>query len=498
MIGEGSEGGGWILAGYTEERGGGSYAPEVPAGNLPPLSYKDMPEPLPLRKVLGPGVILAGIGLGTGEYILWPYITTQVGLTFLWAVFVGVTLQYFLNMEVERYTLATGETAISGFVRFWKPWGILMILFAVIPNAFPAWASSGAQTLSFLLGTGEGSVSAITILLLFAIGISLTISPVVYQTVEKAEFLKVGVVVLFLIVAVLAAISPSAWGSLSRVVTDPTLPGDLDAALVLGALAFAGAGGCNNLVQSNWIRDKGFGMGAYVPRIVSPVTGEDQASPATGAMIRQDEENLRRWKGWWRVANQEQLVSFWLLCVASIIVFSVLAYSTVGAGNIADEPNLEFIRAEGEALSAIVGPWFGTLFWIVGAISLALVAIGVVDYVSRLVADVLKTVYLEESTRWTESRIYTAVVWLIVVSGALIVLLAIDQPTTLIIVASSLNGAIMFIYSILLIQLNRKALPGAIQVRGYRLVALAVSVLFFGYFTTVYLIDKVPELLGFV
>ena len=30
-------------------------------------------------------------------------------------------------MEIERYTLATGETAVAGFARFWKPWGILSV-----------------------------------------------------------------------------------------------------------------------------------------------------------------------------------------------------------------------------------------------------------------------------------------------------------------------------------------------------------------------------------
>ncbi len=30
----------------------------------------------------------------------------------------------------------------------------------------------------------------------------------------------------------------------------------------MGAFAFAGAGGGQNLVQSNWIRDKGYGVGA--------------------------------------------------------------------------------------------------------------------------------------------------------------------------------------------------------------------------------------------
>ena len=36
-------------------------------GNLPPMPYRDMPEPLPLGKVLGPSVILAGLGVGSGR-----------------------------------------------------------------------------------------------------------------------------------------------------------------------------------------------------------------------------------------------------------------------------------------------------------------------------------------------------------------------------------------------------------------------------------------------
>src|SRR5919106_6243979 len=95
----------------------------VQKGNLPPMPYKDMPEPLPLGKVLGPSVILAGLGVGSGEYILWPYMASTVGLGFLWAAVLGVTVQYFLNMEIERYTLATGETAVAGVFPLWEAWG---------------------------------------------------------------------------------------------------------------------------------------------------------------------------------------------------------------------------------------------------------------------------------------------------------------------------------------------------------------------------------------
>ena len=108
------------------------YAPEARSDHLPPMEYRDMPEPLPLRKVLGPSVILAGVGVGSGEYILWPYISANAGIGFLYLAVVGVTIQYFLNMEIERYTLATGETAIAGFARSWKPWGILFCVFAIV------------------------------------------------------------------------------------------------------------------------------------------------------------------------------------------------------------------------------------------------------------------------------------------------------------------------------------------------------------------------------
>lgn len=455
----------------------------VKNGNLPPMAYKDMPEPLPLRKILGPSVILAGLGVGSGEYIIWPFITSVVGPWFLWAAVLSVTVQYFLNMEIERYTLATGETAIAGFVRFWKPWGVLFCLFTVLPNMWPGWATSGITAFTFLIG--GGNVPYITVGVLVALGAALTISPVVYQTLEKAQFFKVGLTIVFLAVAIVAAIGASAWADVPQAITnfgrlpDPNL---IPVSLMLSAMVFAGAGGVNNLAQSNWIRDKGFGMGVYIPKIVSPITGEETAAPATGVMVRQDAVNLQRFAIWWKRANTEQFWSFWFICIFSIVVFSTLAYSTVFGQQVADQANLAFIYAEGVALKERVGPWFGTFFWIFGSISMVLVAMGVLDYVSRIVADIVKTVYLPSSQVWSESRIYFAVVWGTVVAGSIILLSGFDQPLLLLVVAACLNGAVMFVYSILLIQLNRRGLPKAIRVRGLRLGMLYFATAFYGFF----------------
>jgi hypothetical protein len=466
-------------------------------GNLPPMPYKDMPAPLSLSKVLGPSVILAGLGVGSGEYILWPYMSSTVGLGFLWAAALSVTVQYFLNMEIERYTLATGETAVAGFVRFWKPWGILFCLFTIVPNMWPGWATSGVTIVTFLIG--GGNVPLITCGVLIAAGIALTVSPVVYQTLERAQFFKVALTLVFLALAIAFGIRAAAWAELPTMFTQIGRMPDtnvLPVALVLSGLVFAGAGGVNNLAQSNWIRDKGFGMGVYIPRIVSPITGEEVAAPATGSMVRQDEENLRRFRAWWIVSNKEQLVSFWFICVFSITIFSALAYSTVYGQTIVRDASLAFIRTEGEALKAAVAPWFGTFFWVFGSLSMVLVSLGVIDFVSRIIADVLKTVYLPTSQRWTESRIYFIGVWCTVAASCTILLSGINQPLLLLVIAACLNGMVMFVYSILLIQLNRKGLPPAIRVRGIRLAMLVFATLFYGYFAGWLIVVQVRNYLG--
>ena len=465
--------------------------PDIPEARIGPVTQKELPEAPPMKKIIGPSVILVGVGIASGEYILFPYIASQVGLVFLWAAFVGLLTQYFINMEIERYTLATGETAITGFQRLWRPLGLLMVVCAIVPNMWPAWVISAATITTFLFGGGDANLIAIIALLV--IGIVLSASPVVYQTIEKLEFVKVALVLVFLVVALSAAVTAAGWSEVDNVATSfGTFPTDqLSWAVLLGALAYAGAGGTNNLVLSNWIRDKGYGMGHYAPRVVSPLTGKEEAAPAgKGYVFTPDDESLARWRTWWRRANIEQFVSFFVIGALTIAVFSLVAYSTVYQNPAVQEDNFDFIQIEGTVLKETVGPWFGTLFWMIGAISLFGAALGIIDYVSRLVADVLRVGYLRENRRWTESRLYFAVVWGIIAFGTAILLAGFDQPLTLVVLAAALSGGVMFIYSMLLIAINRRFMPRPLKIRGVRLVALCWAVLLFGVMSVIVVIDE--------
>jgi hypothetical protein len=451
-----------------------------------------------MKKVLGPSVLLLAGAIGSGEYVLWPSITSQVGLVLVWLTILGVGTQYFLNMEIERYTLATGETAVTGFTRLWKPWSVLFIIMGVLAWMWPGWATGGTTTLSFALGFSEDSIPYITIGVLILIGIVLTVSPVVYQTVEKIQFFMVSLIVVFIVYAAFVLIGGDGYSELaSGFVAFDEIPDAVDtvgAAALLGAIAFAGAGGVMNLVQSNWVRDKGLGMGAKLPKVVSPFTGEEIAAPTTGYFFRRDEENMRRWNGWWKVANREQFWTFFVIGGVALLIFMTLTFVTVGVGSGAE--SFDFINLQGEALKDEQGAWLGTVFWLIGSVVLFSTNLTVVDMIGRLTADALKTTALRDNDTWSESRLYFLTVWLMILFGSIILLSGVDQPLVLLVIAAALNGLVMFVYSILLIQLNRGVLPREIGLKGFRFGALIWAVAFYGFFSVILLIDQGKQLFG--
>ena len=438
---------------------------------------RDMPEP-PRNywRLVGPGIVAGGVGLSSGEFVLWPFIASQVGLVLLWGALIGVVTQFFLNMEVERYTLATGETAVTGFNRFWKHWGLIFAVLGYLGNLWPGWAISSATLASYLFG---GNPTVIAVVSLVVIGFSLTLAPVVYVALERLIFVKVAAVLILVVLGIAFAIDADAWRALPGGFTSiGTFPTGLSVALVFGAIAFAGAGGAQNLCQSNWIRDKGFGMGQYVPKLVSPVTGAPQAKDATATsyIFEATPANMQRWRSWWRFANIEQAFSFVLVTVLTITLTSLLAYSTL-FGQPSLPNDVSFLRLEAQQLQRTVASWFGILFLAVGAFSLFGTAMGIIDYTSRLAADVLKTTYRPGAS---ESRMYFWLVWGMVGLGCTILLTGISQPLTLLVISASTAGTMMFFYSFMLIALNRKMLPPAIRIGPFRIATLVWSTLMFG------------------
>ena len=70
-----------------------------------------------MARAVGPGVIVLGVSIGSGEFLLGPAVFVHHGLSLLWVVLIAIIFQTIFNTEVMRYTLATGEPVFTGFMR---------------------------------------------------------------------------------------------------------------------------------------------------------------------------------------------------------------------------------------------------------------------------------------------------------------------------------------------------------------------------------------------
>src|SRR5262245_34572779 len=124
-----------------------------------PAELPDPPRPRGLQWIaaVGPGVIVLGVSIGSGEFLLGPASFVKHGLTLLWVTSVAALLQTVFNLELMRYTMATGEPVCSVFVRprpragFWA-WTYAGLF--VLQVGWPGWAGAAAGAF-FFLGTGR-------------------------------------------------------------------------------------------------------------------------------------------------------------------------------------------------------------------------------------------------------------------------------------------------------------------------------------------------------
>jgi hypothetical protein len=413
------------------------------------------------------------------------------GFGVFWAAWIGVTLQFFLNMEVERYSLATGESAVTGFVRLGRVYGPLFFILGSVPWIWPGWATGAATFASWELGL---PVTPLAVAGLVLCGLALSVGPVVYRTMEVVQLLLVTAIVLFLGALAFLVVGADDLRALAGgAVRIGYVPENIQLPLFLGALAFAGAGGTVNLAQSNYVKDKGYAMGRYIGRITSPFTGREEAASDVGVALEGTEEDLARWRVWWRRANAEHFASFWVLCVGSLVLLCLIAHALIGSGGEVGK-DFDFIAGQARALEERLGPVARHVYLAAGFAVMLSTELAVIDAVSRVLVDTLRAGPFRSSLRWSPSRLYFACVWGLVIFGILVLALGWRQPLLLLTLSAALNAGVMFLYSGLLLALNLRAFRGALRPRPVRVAALVACVLFYGGFSVLTLASELAKL----
>ena len=87
-------------------------------------------------------------------------------------------------------------------------------------------------------------------------------------------------------------------------------------------------------------------------------------------------------------------------------------------------------------------------------------------------------------------------VWGLVAIGCAILMIGLAQPLVLLVISASVGGGMMFLYSGLLIVINRRYLPEPIRIRSYRTAALVWATLLFGVMAGLTIWQQVTNLLA--
>jgi len=460
------------------------------------LGTADLPKAPPLRKLIGPSFIILGLGLGSGEVVLWPYMASNYGLGVVWGMLIGITMQFFINMEVERYALINGESVFVGFARLLKWLPIWFIISTFLGFGWPGIGLYGATLLSHVFGIDNPSLVGVGVFVV--IGLILSFGKVVYKTVEQLQKYIVGIGVPFIVILTYYLADWSDVGALIQGLSGQGevngesyffLPLGIAMGTFLGALAYAGAGGNLNLTQSCYVRDKGYGMGKYAKKITSLFSSDSTPNnfKLSGTTFPITKENLKRFDQWWKTINAEHLMVFWGLGLFTMLSLSLLAYITT-FGMEGNTEGITFVINESKAIAQQTMPLFGTLFLVIAGIMLCATQLTVLDSTSRIMTE--NFLLLSNTENPNVSKVYFVVLWTQIIFGITVFLLGFNQPLTLIVLGAMINAFSMFVYTGIMLWLNNRSLAKELRPRLWRNLVMWFTFLFFGVFCVITMIDK--------
>ncbi len=474
--------------------------------DLPAWGKDDLPEPLPfnarnLFRVIGPGAIMLAASIGGGEWLVGPAIAVKHGLGILWIATLGIFLQLLFNLEGIRYTLYTGEPILSGIMRL-KPganfWATFYIALTAAQLGVPALAS-GCSTVIFTFGSGrlpaEDGSDRMTLLfitygiILFATGL-LLFGGTIERMLEKLSWAMVLYIFVFLIAVNFLAVP---WRHSAETAAGffqfGYLPEGIDWMLLAALATTAGSGGIGNLTITNWVRDKGMGMGGCVGAIPSAFGGEHVQLSHVGKVFPINESNLRRWKTWWQYVKADQVWLWGLGCFLGMFLNVNLASAIIPPGTSMAGEAAGAYQAHYLSQNLWRGLWyFGLLngFWILFSTHL-----GNTDVLVRTITDTLWTssTPIRSNPRLGVGKLYYTLLIGFTVWGLIVVHFA--SAMTLFKVLAAIAGVVLVPSAIQILRVNTTLLPPELRPSWWRRAALVGCSLFYAIVSCAVLWDKV-------
>ncbi|MEU4719396.1 Nramp family divalent metal transporter [Nonomuraea dietziae] len=452
------------------------------------MPIRKLPDAPPSVHILGPTVFLVALGVGMGESYMWPRLVLLFGPEIRWLFLIGVTLQAVAMLEMARYAMATGESIFSGAARVFKPLMWFFFTVAILVYIWPGHLSAGAAAFEEITGI-PWTVTAVTGLIL--VGVVFSLAKVIYNVLENLLSVLIGALVIG--TAVIAAMVGS-WADVVSTITGMFSfgylpPEALSAAwfpVIVGACAFAGPSGMQQMWYTLHLRDSGAGMGAHIPRIRGlRHAGEEEAMPSRGFMFdTEDPAEMAKWRGWRRWVTFDALLLFWGITMLVTISFTVIAQAAArqnpGVRTAIQGDDREVaLSAMADAVSSAGSSVLGVVF--LGFIALIGLnaTLGLFDSFSRGQADMTYN-FVPGAKKLRMSHLYAGFLWGVIIFGILILLFGpADGPSGILDTLAFLSTFAMGAYCVTLLLVNNRMLPKPIRPRWWSNVIIGFGAVFY-------------------
>jgi hypothetical protein len=471
---------------------------------LEPWQRAELPDPptprgLAWLSVVGPGIIVLGVSIGSGEFLLGPAVFVRHGFALLWTTLAAVLFQTIFNTELMRYTLATGEPVFTGFMRT-RPsstlWAWIYAVLYFLQTGWPAWAGTAAGAIFFLfakrlaLAADTSTIYAIGVAAYLACVLILLVGRRIERTLEILNWiLLVCILGSFLVMAVLfvpagtwAAAGAGLFGFDTARGAFDFMPSGVDFVLIAALVAYSGCGGCVNITLSNWARDKGYGMGERAGYIPAAVGGQKVHLAHSGFIFTPDARSMKQWRGWWRIVRADQWVVFCGGAILGMILPGLLYVAFLPPGT--DIQGLGISAALANIIGSRLGSFSAGAVAFLGAWILFKTQLDNLEAMVRSITDILWT-GSQRVRNWRGGdvrAVYYGVLALLVTWGIIAMRLA--QPFVLLKLGANVAGFIFIVASLHLLYINTRLLPVELRPPLWRRLSLVGMSIFYAVFVT--------------
>lgn len=288
-----------------------------------------------LLLILGPSVIALGVSFGSAEWFTAPMTLFTYGVKGLGIVlFLSTLLQVFYNVELARFTLATGESPLLALGRlplgywFWIPFGLLLLFLTFSMGNWTV--DTGLGFYAFIRGepiSGEDLSTARYwgILFLVVSLLILTLGRRIVRTLEIIQGIFMPYVLLGLLFITLIVVPRDfLYQSMIVFISPAKIPEEIPASELSYLVGFIALAAGLNFMLMGYYRDKGFGMGFHRGAFTGLIGGGPTIIALSGSTFEETVENATQWKRWFRYVLVDQWLIYFLGMLMCIMLPSTL------------------------------------------------------------------------------------------------------------------------------------------------------------------------------